>query len=129
MAIIMKKEKYRYIGMVAVALGFVACANDNGDAPSNDGGKTPIDIAVAFVDGEIVSKSSTRAVDKTFEANDKLVAHLQHVTTSEGNTSPLTDNKYSKTVVFTVKDGFSITEENNTQKTSEIGRASCRERV
>lgn len=120
MAIIMKKEIYRYIGMVAVALGFVACANDNGDAPSNDGGKTPIDIAVAFVDGEIVSKSSTRAVDKTFEANDKLVAHLQHVTTSEGNTSPLTDNKYSKTVVFTVKDGFSITEENNTQKTSDI---------
>ncbi|MCI6080922.1 MAG: fimbrillin family protein [Prevotella sp.] len=116
----MKKEIYRYIGMVAVALGFVACANDNGDAPSNDGGKTPIDIAVAFVDGEIVSKSSTRAVDKTFEANDKLVAHLQHVTTSEGNTSPLTDNKYSKTVVFTVKDGFSITEENNTQKTSDI---------
>ena len=120
MAIIMKKEIYRYIGTVAVALGFVACANDNGDAPSNDGGKTPIDIAVAFVDGEIVSKSSTRAVDKTFEANDKLVAHLQHVTTSEGNTSPLTDNKYSKTVVFTVKDGFSITEENNTQKTSDI---------
>ena len=120
MAIIMKKEIYRYIGMAAVALGFVACANDNGDAPSNDGGKTPIDIAVAFVDGEIVSKSSTRAVDKTFEANDKLVAHLQHVTTSEGNTSPLTDNKYSKTVVFTVKDGFSITEENNTQKTSDI---------
>lgn len=120
MAIIMKKEIYRYIGMVAVALGFVACANDNGDAPSNDGGKTPIDIAVAFVDGEIVSKSSTRAVDKTFEANDKLVAHLQHVTTSEGNTSPLTDNKYSKTVVFTVKDVFSITEENNTQKTSDI---------
>ena len=120
MAIIMKKEIYRYIGTVAVALGFVACANDNGDAPSNDGGKTPIDIAVAFVDGEIVSKSSTRAVDKTFEANDKLVAHLQHVTTSEENTSPLTDNKYSKTVVFTVKDGFSITEENNTQKTSDI---------
>lgn len=120
MAIIMKKEIYRYIGTVAVALGFVACANDNGDAPSNDGGKTPIDIAVAFVDGEIVSKSSTRAVDKTFEANDKLVAHLQHVTTSEGNTSPLTDNKYSKTVVFTVKDVFSITEENNTQKTSDI---------
>lgn len=120
MAIIMKKEIYRYIGTVAVALGFVACANDIGDAPSNDGGKTPIDIAVAFVDGEIVSKSSTRAVDKTFEANDKLVAHLQHVTTSEGNTSPLTDNKYSKTVVFTVKDGFSSTEENNTQKTSDI---------
>ena len=120
MAIIMKKEIYRYIGTVAVALGFVACANDNGDAPSNDGGKTPIDIAVAFVDGEIVSKSSTRAVDKTFEANDKLVAHLQHVTTSEGNTSPLTDNKYSKTVVFTVKDRFSSTEENNTQKTSDI---------
>lgn len=120
MAIIMKKEIYRYIGMAAVALGFVACANDNGDAPSNDGGKTPIDIAVAFVDGEIVSKNSTRAVDKKFEANDKLVAHLQHVTTSEGNTSPLTDNKYSKTVVFTVKDGFSITEENNTQKTSDI---------
>ena len=120
MAIIMKKEIYRYIGMVAVALGFVACANDIGDAPSNDGGKTPIDIAVAFVDGEIVSKSSTRAVDKTFEANDKLVAHLQHVTTSEGNTSPLTDNKYSKTVVFTVKDRFSSTEENNTQKTSDI---------
>ena len=120
MAIIMKKEIYRYIGMVAVALGFVACANDNGDAPSNDGGKTPIDIAVAFVDGEIVSKSSTRAVDKTFEANDKLVAHLQHVTTSEGNTSPLTDSKYSKTVVFTVKDGFRRTEENNTQKTSDI---------
>ena len=120
MAIIMKKEIYRYIGMVAVALGFVACANDIGDAQSNDGGKTPIDIAVAFVDGEIVSKSTTRAVDKTFEANDKLVAHLQHVTTSEGNTSPLTDNKYSKTVVFTVKDGFSSTEENNTQKTSDI---------
>lgn len=120
MAIIMKKEIYRYIGMVAVALGFVACANDNGDAPSNDGGKTPIDIAVAFVNGETVSKSTTRAVDKTFEANDKLVAHLQHVTTSEGNTSPLTDNKYSKTVVFTVKDGFSRTEENNTQKTSDI---------
>lgn len=116
----MKKEIYRYIGMVAVALGFVACANDIGDAPSNDGGKTPIDIAVAFVDGEIVSKSSTRAVDKTFEANDKLVAHLQHVTSSEGNTSPLADNKYSKTVVFTVKDVFSITEENNTQKTSDI---------
>ena len=120
MAIIMKKEIYRYIGMAAVALGFVACANDNGDAPSNDGGKTPIDIAVACVDGEIVSKNSTRAVDKTFEANDKLVAHLQHVTTSEGNTSPLTDNKYSKTVVFTVKDRFSSTEENNTQKTSDI---------
>ena len=120
MAIIMKKEIYRYIGTVAVALGFVACANDIGDAQSNDGGKTPIDIAVAFVDGEIVSKSSTRAVDKRFEANDKLVAHLQHVTTSEGNTSPLTDNKYSKTVVFTVKDRFSSTEENNTQKTSDI---------
>lgn len=116
----MKKEIYRYIGMAAVALGFVACANDNGEAPSIDGSKTPIDIAVAFVNGETVSKSTTRAVDKTFEANDKLVAHLQHVTTSEGNTSPLTDNKYSKTVVFTVKDRFSSTEENNTQKTSDI---------
>lgn len=120
MAIIMKKEIYRYIGMAAVALGFVACANDNGEAPSIDGSKTPIDIAVAFVNGETVSKSTTRAVDKTFEANDKLVAHLQHVTSSEGNTSPLADNKYSKTVVFTVKDGFSSTEENNTQKTSDI---------
>ena len=116
----MKKEIYRYIGMAAVALGFVACANDNGEAPSIDGSKTPIDIAVAFVNGETVSKSTTRAVDKTFEANDKLVAHLQHVTSSEGNTSPLADNKYSKTVVFTVKDGFSSTEENNTQKTSDI---------
>ena len=118
MAIIMKKEIYRYIGMVAVALGFVACANDNGDAPSNDGGKTPIDIAVAFVDGEIVSKSTTRAVDKTFEANDKLVAHLQHVN-GTGADATLVGN-YEKTITLTMNSDVTMSEtsNNNIQQTS-----------
>ena len=118
MAIIMKKEIYRYIGTVAVALGFVACANDNGDAPSNDGGKTPIDIAVAFVDGEIVSKSSTRAVDKTFEANDKLVAHLQHVN-GTGADATLVGN-YEKTITLTMNSDVTMSEtsNNNIQQTS-----------
>lgn len=118
MAIIMKKEIYRYIGTVAVALGFVACANDNGDAPSNDGGKTPIDIAVAFVDGEIVSKSSTRAVDKTFEANDKLVAHLQHVN-GTGADAILVGN-YEKTITLTMNSDVTMSEtsNNNIQQTS-----------
>lgn len=118
MAIIMKKEIYRYIGMVAVALGFVACANDIGDAQSNDGGKTPIDIAVAFVDGEIVSKSSTRAVDKTFEANDKLVAHLQHVN-GTGADAILVGN-YEKTITLTMNSDVTMSEtsNNNIQQTS-----------
>ena len=104
--------------MVAVALGFVACANDNGDAPSNDGGKTPIDIAVAFVDGEIVSKSSTRAVDKTFEANDKLVAHLQHVN-GTGADAILVGN-YEKTITLTMNSDVTMSEtsNNNIQQTS-----------
>ena len=114
----MKKEIYRYIGTAAVALGFVACANDNGDAPSNDGGKTPIDIAVAFVDGEIVSKSSTRAVDKTFEANDKLVAHLQHVN-GTGADATLVGN-YEKTITLTMNSDVTMSEtsNNNIQQTS-----------
>ncbi len=119
MAIIMKKEIYRYIGMVAVALGFVACANDNGDAPSNDGGKTPIDIAVAFVDGEIVSKSSTRAVDKTFEANDKLVAHLQHVQGTGSDASLV--GSYEKTITLTMNSNVTMSntsDENIKQTTS-----------
>lgn len=118
MAIIMKKEIYRYIGMVAVALGFVACANDNGDAPSNDGGKTPIDIAVAFVNGETVSKSTTRAVDKTFEANDKLVAHLQHVN-GIGADATLVGN-YEKTITLTMNSDVTMSEtsNNNIQQTS-----------
>ena len=118
MAIIMKKEIYRYIGMVAVALGFVACANDNGEAPSIDGSKTPIDIAVAFVDGEIVSKSSTRAMDKTFEANDKLVAHLQHVN-GTGADATLVGN-YEKTITLTMNSDVTMSEtsNNNIQQTS-----------
>ena len=115
----MKKEIYRYIGMVAVALGFVACANDNGDAPSNDGGKTPIDIAVAFVDGEIVSKSSTRAVDKTFEANDKLVAHLQHVQRTGSDASLV--GSYEKTITLTMNSNVTMSNtsyENIKQTTS-----------
>ena len=119
MAIIMKKEIYRYIGMAAVALGFVACANDNGDAPSNDGGKTPIDIAVAFVDGEIVSKSSTRAVDKTFEANDKLVAHLQHVQGTGSDASLV--GSYEKTITLTMNSNVTMSntsDENIKQTTS-----------
>ena len=118
MAIIMKKEIYRYIGMVAVALGFVACANDIGDAPSNEGGKIPIDIAVAFVDGEIVSKSSTRAMDKTFEANDKLVAHLQHVN-GTGADATLVGN-YEKTITLTMNSDVTMSEtsNNNIQQTS-----------
>ena len=119
MAIIMKKEIYRYIGMAAVALGFVACANDIGDAPSNDGGKTPIDIAVAFVDGEIVSKSSTRAVDKTFEANDKLVAHLQHVQGTGSDASLV--GSYEKTITLTMNSNVTMSntsDENIKQTTS-----------
>ena len=119
MAIIMKKEIYRYFGTVAVALGFVACANDNGDAPSNDGGKTPIDIAVAFVDGEIVSKSSTRAVDKTFEANDKLVAHLQHVQGTGSDASLV--GSYEKTITLTMNSNVTMSntsDENIKQTTS-----------
>ena len=119
MAIIMKKEIYRYIGTVAVALGFVACANDIGDAQSNDGGKTPIDIAVAFVDGEIVSKSSTRAVDKTFEANDKLVAHLQHVQGTGSDASLV--GSYEKTITLTMNSNVTMSntsDENIKQTTS-----------
>ena len=119
MAIIMKKEIYRYIGMVAVALGFVACANDNGEAPSIDGSKTPIDIAVAFVDGEIVSKSSTRAVDKTFEANDKLVAHLQHVQGTGSDASLV--GSYEKTITLTMNSNVTMSntsDENIKQTTS-----------
>lgn len=119
MAIIMKKEIYRYIGMAAVALGFVACANDNGDAPSNDGGKTPIDIAVAFVNGETVSKSTTRAVDKTFEANDKLVAHLQHVQGTGSDASLV--GSYEKTITLTMNSNVTMSntsDENIKQTTS-----------
>ena len=118
MAIIMKKEIYRQRGMAAVALGFVACANDNGEAPSIDGGKTPIDIAVAFVDGEIVSKSSTRAVDKTFEANDKLVAHLQHVQGTGSDASLV--GSYEKTITLTMNSDVTMSEtsNNNIQQTS-----------
>ena len=119
MAIIMKKEIYRYIGMVAVALGFVACANDNGEAPSIDGSKTPIDIAVAFVNGETVSKSTTRAVDKTFEANDKLVAHLQHVQGTGSDASLV--GSYEKTITLTMNSNVTMSntsDENIKQTTS-----------
>ena len=119
MAIIMKNEIYKYIGTVAVTLGFVACANDIGDAPSNDGGKTHIDIAVAFVDGEIVSKSSTRAVDKTFEANDKLVAHLQHVQGTGSDASLV--GSYEKTITLTMNSNVTMSntsDENIKQTTS-----------
>ena len=105
--------------MAAVALGFVACANDNGEAPSIDGSKTPIDIAVAFVDGEIVSKSSTRAVDKTFEANDKLVAHLQHVQGTGSDASLV--GSYEKTITLTMNSNVTMSntsDENIKQTTS-----------
>ena len=118
MAIIMKKEIYRYIGMAAVALGFVACANDNGEAPSIDGSKTPIDIAVAFVNGETVSKSTTRAVDKTFEANDKLVAHLQHVQGTGSDASLV--GSYEKTITLTMNSNVTMsnTSDGNIKQTT-----------
>lgn len=114
----MKKEIYRYIGMAAVALGFVACANDNGEAPSIDGSKTPIDIAVAFVNGETVSKSTTRAVDKTFEANDMLVAHLQHVQGTGSDASLV--GSYEKTITLTMNSNVTMsnTSDGNIKQTT-----------
>ena len=105
--------------MAAVALGFVACANDNGEAPSIDGSKTPIDIAVAFVNGETVSKSTTRAVDKTFEANDMLVAHLQHVQGTGSDASLV--GSYEKTITLTMNSNVTMSntsDENIKQTTS-----------
>ena len=104
--------------MAAVALGFVACANDNGEAPSIDGSKTPIDIAVAFVNGETVSKSTTRAVDKTFEANDKLVAHLQHVQGTGSDASLV--GSYEKTITLTMNSNatMSNTSDGNIKQTT-----------
>ena len=104
--------------MVAVALGFVACANDNGEAPSIDGSKTPIDIAVAFVNGETVSKSTTRAVDKTFEANDMLVAHLQHVQGTGSDASLV--GSYEKTITLTMNSNVTMsnTSDGNIKQTT-----------
>ena len=87
----------------AAALALAAC-NTEQDG-TQDNGKTPVNIALTFADGN--SRVSSRAVDHDFESGDKLVAYLRHAQTTDGKAEAV--GSFDKTVTFTVNTGATMT--------------------
>ena len=113
----MKKNIFKHIFPVVAVMAASGCADDNTTPLTTDSAKTPINIAVAVADAETSGK--TRAVDKRFESNDVLVAHLQHVAT-EGTNQTL-QVSFEKTITLTMNADVVMTpvpESTNTQQTT-----------
>ena len=113
----MKKNIFKYIFPVVAVMAASGCADDNTTPLTADSAKTPVNIAVAVADAETSGK--TRAVDKRFESNDVLVAHLQHVAT-EGTNQTL-QGSFEKTITLTMNADVvmtSVPESTNTQQTT-----------
>ena len=114
----MKKNIFKHIFPVVAVMAASGCADDNTTPLTADSAKTPVNIAVAVADAETSGK--TRAVDKRFESNDVLVAHLQHVAT-EGTNQTL-QGSFEKTITLTmnadVVDMTPVPESTNTQQTT-----------
>ena len=114
----MKKNIFKHIFPVVAVMAASGCADDNTTPLTADSAKTPINIAVAVADAE--TSGQTRAVDKRFESNDVLVAHLQHVSTEGTNQTP--QGNFEKTITLTmnadVVDMTPVPESTNTQQTT-----------
>lgn len=113
----MKKNIFKHIFPVVAVMAASGCADDNTTPLTADSAKTPVNIAVAVADAETSGK--TRAVDKRFESNDVLVAHLQHVAT-EGTNQTL-QGSFEKTITLTMNADVvmtSVPESTNTQQTT-----------
>ena len=114
----MKKNIFKHIFPVVAVMAASGCADDNTTPLTADSAKTPVNIAVAVADAE--TSGQTRAVDKRFESNDVLVAHLQHVST-EGTNQTL-QVSFAKTITLTMNAGVvdmtPVPESTNTQQTT-----------
>ena len=113
----MKKNIFKHIFPVVAVMAASGCADDNTTPLTADSAKTPVNIAVAVADAETSGK--TRAVDKIFESNDVLVAHLQHVAT-EGTNQTL-QGSFEKTITLTMNADVEmnpVPESTNTQQTT-----------
>ena len=113
----MKKNIFKHIFPVVAVMAASGCADDNTTPLTTDSAKTPVNIAVAVADAETSGK--TRAVDKIFESNDVLVAHLQHVATEGTNQTPQVS--FAKTITLTMNADVvmnPVPESTNTQQTT-----------
>ena len=114
----MKKNIFKHIFPVVAVMAASGCADDNTTPLTADSAKTPVNIAVAVADAE--TSGQTRAVDKRFESNDVLVAHLQHVAMEGTNQTP--QGSFEKTITLTmnadVVDMTPVPESTNTQQTT-----------
>ena len=113
----MKKNIFKHIFSVVAVMAASGCADDNTTPLTTDSAKTPVNIAVAVADAE--TSGQTRAVDKRFESNDVLVAHLQHVSMEGTNQTPQVS--FAKTITLTMNADVVMTpvpESTNTQQTT-----------
>lgn len=113
----MKKNIFKHIFPVVAVMAASGCADDNTTPLTTDSAKTPVNIAVAVADAETSGK--TRAVDKRFESNDVLVAHLQHVSTEDTNQT--LQGSFAKTITLTMNADVEmnpVPESTNTQQTT-----------
>ena len=113
----MKKNIFKHIFPVVAVMAASGCADDNTTPLTADSAKTPVNIAVAVADAE--TSGQTRAVDKRFESNDVLVAHLQHVAMEGTNQTP--QGNFEKTITLTMNADVvmtSVPESTNTQQTT-----------
>lgn len=101
--------------IVSAALALAACSNEEN---WKDSDKTPVSVAMAFVDKE--NSATTRAVDHDFESGDKLVAYLRHAQTASGATEGV--GSFDQTVTFTVNSDATMTQvgTTDTYETSDI---------
>lgn len=101
--------------IVSAALALAACSNEEN---WKDSDKTPVSVAMAFVDKE--NSATTRAVDHDFESGDKLVAYLRHAQTASGTTEGV--GSFDQTVTFTVNSDATMTQvgTTDTYETSDI---------
>ncbi len=101
--------------IVSAALSLAACSNED---VWKDSDKTPVSVAMAFVDRE--NSAKTRAVDHDFESGDKLVAYLRHAQTASGATEGV--GSFDQTVTFTVNSDATMTQvgTTDTYETSDI---------
>ena len=113
----MKKNIFKHIFSVVAVMAASGCADDNTTPLTADSAKTPVNIAVAVADAETSGK--TRAVDKRFESNDVLVAHLQHVSKEDSNQT--LQGNFEKTITLTMNADVEmnpVPESTNTQQTT-----------
>lgn len=96
-------------------MSLAACSNEENWTESD---KTPVSVAMAFVDSE--NSAKTRAVDHDFESGDKLVAYLRHAQTASGTTEGV--GSFDQTVTFAVNSDATMTQvgTTDTYETSDI---------